>query len=280
PSSLSATLEGFRRARSRLAPGGALAASMDWAGPWRSLSITQSEAFEEHPRVHSVSGVATFVVGGRGEGERDALPPPYMTVPPGIATDDWPHLDLAERGFPRTGWLPFGVIGLAFFVLAPALGARPGRSDGRLLLLGCAEALVVARALAAGALAFGATWEVRGCVLLLGLGAAALATAVRPRPRVALWALVLALVLVAALPLEARPFALAIAVVPTFLVAALVLHAGAAPGPLLAGFAFAVPALRASSALGDHALAAVALAVAAPALWRLTPRAASGPQPP
>jgi hypothetical protein len=280
PSSLSATLEGIRVARSRLLPGGAFAASAAWAGPWRTLLITESEAFEEHPRVHSAGAMATFAVGGRGDGELDALPPPFMTVPPSLATDDWPHVELAERGFPRAGWLPVAVIGVAFVALAAALGARPGRGDARLVLLGCAEGLVAACAQSAGALVFGATWEVRGLVLLLALGAAALSTAAHPRPRGAIWVLVVALVLMAALPVEARPFVFAIAVVPTFLVVALADQVGAAPGPLLAGLALAVPALRASHALGDRALAVVALAVALPALWRLNPRAATDRPPP
>lgn len=191
------TVEAFREARARLAPGGILYVSFFSELPFigERLSRNLSEAFG-HPPI-SLEGTR----GGEfGRGWRHIY---FMTAEPGDmanietaatswegfrrvqydgrrivpSTDDWPFLPLESRRIPPIMLLISGVILLLSAGFAWRMRPAGDVFDGRVFWLGAAFMLLEVHDVSRLALVFGTTWKVNAWVIGAILGIILLANA-------------------------------------------------------------------------------------------------------
>ncbi len=191
------TVEAFREARARLAPGGILYVSFFSELPFigERLGRNLSEAFGYPPIALEGSGGQEIGRGWRNiyflAAERETLArlAPAAAGWSGIApvrygqrvvpsTDDWPFLPLERRQVPPM----IALISLIILALSVVfvLRARPAGEafDGRLFWLGAAFMLVEVHNVSRLALLFGTTWQVNAWVIGTILGLILLANAV------------------------------------------------------------------------------------------------------
>lgn len=192
------TVDSFRAVRARLAPKGVFVLNMISARPWVGARIHASleAAFGAPPRTFTTPQspfVSVAFVSGGPPGlvdlapDRDGLSERRALAPPGVvlATDDWPHLYLAERAVPRTYIVLMSVmvLGAALAIRLATPRASRGRFDVHLFLLGAGFMLLETRSITALALIVGSTWSVNAVVIASILGVILLANALVAKGR-------------------------------------------------------------------------------------------------
>ncbi len=162
------TVEAFKSARSRLAPGGRLVTYHMSPFPYVAAKIHRvlTEAFEKEPVVLHQPDSHLFNYSFIAGGDPDVTISP--TIPAGrvgnvaVPTDDWPYLYLGRRAIPGHYLKALGI------VLAIALGlvgATAGRQlkggfDGAMFFMGAGFLLVETKSVTEMSLLFGSTWTV------------------------------------------------------------------------------------------------------------------------
>lgn len=189
------TVEAFREARSRLAPGGLLYVSFFAQEPFvgRRLAKNLTAAFDHSPVfLRAISNkwdlaFNVYFLIGEGQGmaqleERAATWKGFEILRDAAGdiaptTDAWPFLPLEKRGIPP--FIALMSILIILLSLAFALKARPrGEAfDGRVFWLGAAFMLVEVHNVSRLALVFGTTWHVNAWVIGVILGLILLANA-------------------------------------------------------------------------------------------------------
>lgn len=182
------TVEAFKDALARLAPGGVLSVSFYAEQPWlvSRLEGMLREAGGRSPLVVEIFYDAGFLyLTGPGapadtQGRQEAslgLSDEFLRAnPPGpLARDSWPFLYLQGRGIPATVvWGSLGVL-LVGAALCFAFFRGQVRFDRHLFFLGAGFLLVETRTIAQLGLVFGSTWRVSaltiGVILTLILAA-------------------------------------------------------------------------------------------------------------
>lgn len=191
------TVEAFREARSRLAPGGVLYVSFFAQEPFvgRRLARNLAAAFGHRPvylwsaRRAEVKELAhnVYLLTGEPEVEREleetakawtefepAGDDPQTIAP---STDSWPYLPLERHSIPP--FIALMSVVIVVLSLAFALRARPRGEpfDGRIFWLGAAFMLLEVHNVSRLALVFGTTWQVNAWVVGTILGLILLANA-------------------------------------------------------------------------------------------------------
>jgi spermidine synthase len=173
------TVEAFRDVKRHLGPGSFFVVHLGSTRPWMGerLYWSLTEAFGREPRLYTTEHEATqsvaFVYGpeGRVPGGNEVQPvePDRFRAAKGrtrLATDDWPHLYLADNRVPRLYLEVLTVVVL----LAMLVSARAWRSLGaargsHFFLLGAGFMLLETRSITKAALLFGSTWIVNAIVI-------------------------------------------------------------------------------------------------------------------
>jgi SAM-dependent methyltransferase len=174
------TIEAFREARTRLAPGGVLAITIPVITPeqGRKVYLMLEEAFDgQEPRVFptNYSGSSLFVT---GPGLRDAAVPADLAaiettsvyrdpaLRADVSTDDWPFIYMPERRYPATYAVMIVVLVVAsWLILRQLVPAGAGRFSAPAFFLGAGFMLVETKGITELALTFGSTWEVVSAVI-------------------------------------------------------------------------------------------------------------------
>lgn len=215
------TVEAFRAAKERLAPGGLLVLYNYYREPWLLMKLggMLRQTFGRDPVILRRPGENFMGVLIAGDASAEAPPglgrefgfhrTALASAPP-VATDDWPFLYLRAPGVPAIYLRALGLIALATLLLlwkvAPRGAAR--RPDWTFLFMGVAFLLLETVSVVRFALVFGSTWLVNAVVfsliLVMVLGANLLCMRWKIRR---VWPLVVALfaalALQAAVPLRA-----------------------------------------------------------------------------
>jgi hypothetical protein len=177
------TADAFRDARRRMHEGSVLVVHLSSTREWmgQRLYWSLAEAFGREPRLfwtpNSPMYSVAFAYGPPALLDHPA--PPAGELPSEtrqrvsgrreeveVATDDWPHLYLAERRMPPlyVGVLAGVLLGTA--VLVRAVGGAVGRAESaHFLLLGAGFMLLETRSITKIALLFGTTWIVNAIVI-------------------------------------------------------------------------------------------------------------------
>ncbi len=196
------TVEGFREARERLAPGGHIALSFyvlsDELGG--KIAAMLEEAFDGRTPVVLRATYTDFFVYLIGESDV-VLPPTLLerasmtdiTDHAGalsealdVSTDDWPFFYMPERRFPFSYLRVVAICVIATVALvALFVRGRPRMEHGGFFLLGAAFMLLEAKAITELALQFGNTWHVVSVVIaaimVMAFLANALVAVARPK---------------------------------------------------------------------------------------------------
>lgn len=167
------TVEGFRAAFARVAPGGAMSISFSVMHEWLAQKFAQmiTQATGAAPLVYIGERTATFIAT-----KQSPLNPPdqigawrlrrVTPRPVDLATDDWPYLYLAQRGIPPDYAIIIGVLlALSVGALVALRGRSFGRSDAHFLFLGWGFLLLQAKSIGDCSLYFGTTWLVTTLVI-------------------------------------------------------------------------------------------------------------------
>jgi spermidine synthase len=192
------TVEAFRDVKRHLAPGSFFVVHLGSTRPWMGerLYWSLTEAFGREPSLYTTEHESTqsvaFVYGPDGAApagdEVQTVSADRFRAARArtrLATDDWPHLYLADNRVPRLYLQVLAVVVL----LAMLVSARSWRSLGaargsHFFLLGAGFMLLETRSITKAALLFGSTWIVNAIViasilLVISLGNLLLLTGVR-----------------------------------------------------------------------------------------------------
>ena len=167
------TVEGFRAAFARVAPGGLLSVSFSVGQEWLAQKFTQmiTLATGAEPLIYVNTGTITFMAS-----KNPHLAPPAQVgawqlrraanKPVDLATDDWPYLYLQKRGIPSDYALVIGgLLTLSVGALLAFRGRGFGRPDGHFLFLGWGFMLLQTKSIGDCSLYFGTTWLVTTIVI-------------------------------------------------------------------------------------------------------------------
>ena len=173
------TVEAFRDVRRHLTPDSFFVVHLGSTRPWMGerLYWTLTEAFGREPGLYTTEHEAlqsvAFVYGPAGAAPRGeevlAVAPDRFRAAKNrtrLATDDWPHLYLADNRVPRLYLQVLAVVVL----LATLVSARSWKSMGaargsHFFLLGAGFMLLETRSITKAALYFGSTWIVTAIVI-------------------------------------------------------------------------------------------------------------------
>ncbi|MFH1808814.1 MAG: hypothetical protein ABIJ09_08710 [Pseudomonadota bacterium] len=212
------TVEGFRDARARLAPGGLLSLSFSimTLELGRKLYLMLNEAFDNCPprvlRSQKDGGVVflsaetvapTVPLGMLVSGSFSDVTEMFAdaSIQADVSTDDWPFFYMPRRVFPvRYVVVLLVVILLSLFLVVRIFGQdalqRPGADTLTAFLLGAGFMLVETKAITELGLVFGNTWEVVAIaiagVLIMAFAANSLVHFWRPRPQILVFVLLVA----------------------------------------------------------------------------------------
>jgi len=162
------TVQCFRDARARLAPGGRLVTYHMSQYPYIAGRIHRAltDAFGAAPKAINVRPHVlfnwVFVAGAAPAGDSSDTHE-WLAVDAGrVPTDDWPYLYLKRPGVPRHYSLALlGVIGLALVGVVAVAGPAALRGfDAPMFLLGAGFLLIETKSVTEMALLFGSTWTV------------------------------------------------------------------------------------------------------------------------
>lgn len=167
------TVEGFRQAFARVAPGGIMSVSFSVSREWLAQKFSQmiETATGAPPWVYVGKGTLTFIA------SKQAAPDPPAEIgewklrraaklPVDLATDDWPFVYLERRGIPTDYAVVIGVLlAISLGVLLGFRGAGFGPGDGHFLLLGWGFLLLQTKSIGDCSLYFGTTWLVTTLVI-------------------------------------------------------------------------------------------------------------------
>lgn len=167
------TVEGFRAAFARVAPGGLMSVSFTVNQEWLAQKFAQmiAEATGAEPMVYVGRGTITFMAT-----KNPHLKPPAQVgnwhlrravkQPVDLATDDWPYLYLQKRGIPDDYAMVIGgLLTLSVGALLAFRGGSFGRSDAHFLFLGWGFMLLQTKSIGDCSLYFGTTWLVTTLVI-------------------------------------------------------------------------------------------------------------------
>lgn len=167
------TVEGFRAAFARVAPGGTMSVSFSVNQEWLAQKFAQMLALATgaEPFIYAGTGTFTFIASknphlapaahvGTWQLRRAAL------QPVDLATDDWPYLYLQKRGIPSDYAMVIGgLLTLSVGALWAFRGRGFARSDGHFLFLGWGFMLLQTKSIGDCSLYFGTTWLVTTIVI-------------------------------------------------------------------------------------------------------------------
>jgi hypothetical protein len=161
------TVESFRAARERLAPGGMLVTYHMSHQPYISAKIEGmiAEAFGRPPLVYKSEPYVlfnyTFVAGGQADLIANPSTPQEVTST-ALPRDDWPYLYLRKRTIPAHYlWVLSGVVLTALLLLYAATPKKTWvRPEGAMFFLGAGFLLLETKSVTEMSLLFGSTWHV------------------------------------------------------------------------------------------------------------------------